>query len=165
MTFAVRKRALAPLLFAPLILATPAWAQRVLAPDAGCALQRGEYVCHWSALQLAWDRAHTVAVQAGPMDRSTLRQLRTLVGTLGKAETTAGQPADLTLMVLPVEPTGISFGPGDHDLATLRVYAPSAGSDRGVLLWVETLRGQGDRPWPAQVHVLIQQFEQRFRHG
>lgn len=153
------------LAFASLLLTACPQAQQTVAPDEGCALQRGEYHCDWSQLRLAFDRAHTVAVRTDPMDRATLRQLHTLVDQLGKTPAMPDQSPDLTFMLVPVEPTGVNLGPGDHDLATLRVYAPVAGSERGALLWVETLRGQGDRPWPAQAHLLIEQFQARFHQS
>ncbi len=149
------------------VLATPtlpcyaAAQQTRVAPDAGCVQHNGGYVCNWSNFKLAFDRARTVAIETGRMERSTAAQLRSLAAALGKTPS-EGASADLTLMVLPAEPTGVNVGPADHDLATLRVYAPSRDSSRGVLLWVETLRGQGDRPWPAEVHALITQFQERF---
>ena len=154
------------------VLATPtlpcyaAAQQTRVAPDAGCVQHNGGYVCNWSNFKLAFDRARTVAIETGRMERSTAAQLRTLVAALGKTPS-EGASADLTLMVLPAEPTGVNVGPADHDLATLRVYAPSGDSSSGdssrrVLLWAETLRGQGARPWPAEVHALITQFQERF---
>lgn len=134
-------------------------AQRPVPPDAGCVQAKGSYTCNWSSFQLALERAHTVGVETGPMDRPTTHQLGQLVDELGKTRASEGQPADLTLLLIPIEPTGVNLGPGDHDLATLRVYAPNESSSRGTLLWAETYRGQGDRPWPAQVHALIAQFE------
>src|SRR5579875_3721925 len=62
-------------------------------------------------------------------------------------------------------PNGVDFGPRDHDLARLEVFAPSSSASQGTLLWAETYRGQGDRPWPAQVHALLTQFQQRFQRG
>lgn len=136
--------------------------QPALAPDAGCVQHKGAYTCNWSSFKLAFDRAHTVSVETGPMDRSTAGQLRTLVGELGKTNVPQAQPADLTMLLIPMEPNGLNYGPGDHDLATLRIYAPGEGSTHGTLLWAETYRGQGDRAWPAQVHALIRQFQERF---
>ena len=158
---------------APVVLAlgsvlnlTPtAFAQQAVAPDAGCMLHKGTYTCNWPSFQQAFDRAHTVALQTGHIDRSTAAQLRKLITELGKTEAPEGQPADLTFTVAPVEPNGVDFGPMDHDLARLEVFAPSSSSSQGTLLWAETYRGQGDRPWPAQVHALLTQFQQRFQRG
>ncbi len=140
----------------------PLTAQGTVAPDGGCVQQKGSYQCNWSSFKLAFERAHTVAVQTGPMDRPTVTQVNTLVAELGKTHVSEGQPADLTMLVIPVDTAGMNIGPMDHELATLRVYAPSGDSPRGTLLWAETYRGQGDRPWPAQVHALITQFQDRF---
>jgi hypothetical protein len=136
--------------------------QAAVAPDAGCVQQKGGYVCNWSSFKTVFDRAHTVALEVSPMDRPTVRQLDTLVSRLGKTRVTEGGSGDLVFLLMPIEPTGVNIGPMDHDLATLRVYAPANGSAHGTLLWAETLRGQGDRPWPAQVHLLLAQFEGRF---
>lgn len=107
---------------------------------------------------MALDRAHTVAIETGHMDRAAAHELRHLVTNMGKLPEPAGSLADLTLRLEPTPPTGIDIGPADHDLATLRIFAPGT-TGTPVLLWVETLRGQGDRPWPAQVHALIEQFQ------
>ncbi len=137
-------------------------AQQAVAPDAGCVLSKGEYVCNWSSFKLRLDRSRTVAIETGPLDRSTAHQIGTLVAELGKQRSPDGQGADLTMVIRPVEPSGVNLGPADHELATLRVYAPGDGAAHGTLLWAETLKGQGDRPWPAQVHALISQFQDHF---
>ncbi len=137
-------------------------AQQTVAPDAGCVQTKGSYQCNWSSFKLAFERARTVAVQTGPMDRPTVHQVNTLIAELGKSPVAEGHLADLTMLVIPVDTAGMNIGPMDHELATLRVYAPSESSPRGTLLWAETYRGQGDRPWPAQVHALIAQFQDRF---
>ena len=137
-------------------------AQQVVAPDAGCVQNKGEYVCNWSSFKLAFERAHTVAVETGAMDRFTAHQVATLATELGKRQVGEEQAADLIMAVRPVEPSGINLGPADHELATLRVYAASQAGGQRTLLWAETLRGQGDRPWPAQVHALLAQFQERF---
>ncbi len=146
----------------PATLAVSAAKQQIVAPDAGCVQQRGSYLCNWSSFKLAFERAHTVAVETGPMDRSTATQVKTLVGELGKAEVASGHSADLTMIVVRSDTAGMNIGPADHELATLRVYAPNENSSRGTLLWAETYRGQGDRPWPSQMHALIEQFQGRF---
>ncbi len=165
----VQKMKSSPAQLAALVLAlTPASfaiharAQQAVAPDAGCVQQKGSYLCNWSSFKLAFERAHTVSVETGSLDRSTATQVRTLVGELGKSEVPAGHPADLTMLVIPVDTAGMNIGPADHELATLRIYAPNESSSRGTLLWAETYRGQGDRPWPSQVHALIEQFQGRF---
>lgn len=157
-----RTRALATLtLTAGLFSAFPMPAQQPVAPDAGCMQRKGEYTCNWSSFKTALDRAHTIAVQTDHLDRSTAAQLRHLIKELGKAPATGGEPADLTFAVNPVPLNGVDYGPGDYDLARLRVTASSP-NGKPILLWAETYRGQGDRPWPAQVQALLSQFQERF---
>lgn len=131
------------------------------APQAGCALVDTAYHCDLTGFHKALASAHSIAIQTQPMDRMTAAQLRRLVTTLGKQLGTNSDRGTLLIALTPVEMTGITIGPGDHDLATLRVYALDDENRRGDLLWAETLRGQGDRPWPAQVHALIEQFQAR----
>ncbi len=133
----------------------------------GCTLRKGVYTCNWEAFRQALQHAQTVAIETQQLDRSTAAQLRRLAQSLGKTVTPApgGEAAarapDLTFLLIPVDAAGIHYGPEDHSLATLRIYAPGPNTTRGPLLWAETLSGQGDRPWPAQVHTLIEQFQDR----
>ncbi len=128
---------------------------------ATCTLDGGIYRCSLPAFQRTLAAARNLSVETQPMDRMAAAQLRRLVGSLGKQLATTDHPADLTVALTPVQMSGVNYGPGDHDLATLRVYTVDAGNQRGDLVWAETLRGQGDRPWPAQVHDLIAQFQSR----
>lgn len=127
---------------------------------AGCTLQKQMYTCNWQAFRSKLDAAHTVAVETQHMDRPTAAQLRRLAEELGKTVTDE-QGADLTFLLIPLEPTGVHIGPGGEPLATLRVYAQGAGTTRGTLLWAETYTAQPDRPWPTTVHALIEQFKER----
>ncbi len=135
--------------------------------NPGCTLQKDIYTCNWETFRQALKHAQTIAVETQPMDRSTAAQLRQLAQSLGKTVTPASggeagaTPPELTFLLIPMDTAGIHYGPEDHSLATLRIYAPGPNTTRGTLLWAETLRGQGDRPWPSQVHTLIQQFQDR----
>lgn len=131
------------------------------AAQPGCVLAAGTYHCDLQSLQGALGKARTVAIETQAMDRQTAAQLRHLVNELGKQPASVNQSADLIFLLTPVQSPGIDYGPGDHDLATLRIYSADSQGGRGGLLWAETLRGQGDRPWPAQVQNLIQQFQGR----
>lgn len=131
------------------------------ADAAGCTLQKDIYTCNWRSFRAALDRAHSVRVETQGLDRSTAAQLRHLAQKLGKQVAADDQPADLTFLLIPIEPTGVDLGPAAHDLATLRIYAPGSGTTRGALLWAETYRGQPDRPWPAIANATIQQFRDR----
>ena len=95
------------------------------------------------------------------MDRFTQAQLNHLVRDLGKTVTAPDQRGDLTLLLIPTETPGIEYGPAGQALATLRIYAPGGDSSRGTLLWAETWTGLPDRPWPAIVHALLDQFQER----
>lgn len=130
------------------------------ASGPGCTLAAQIYTCNWEAFRPALDRAKTVAIETQGVDRFTERQLRELVGKLGKSVASSDEPADLTFLLIPMESTGISIGPAGEPVATLRIYGPGASSSRH-LLWVETLIGHPDRPWPALVHELIEQFRDR----
>ena len=135
------------------------WAQSAIEP--GCTLEKQVYTCNWQAFAQRLDRAKSVAIETQQMDRFTARQLRELVGELGKTVAPEGGPADLTMLLIPMESTGVHIGPAGEPLATLRIYAPLPGAPRGTLLWAETYTGQPDRPWPMTVHALIEQFKDR----
>jgi hypothetical protein len=127
----------------------------------GCTLEKQVYTCNWQAFRSRLDAAHTVAVETQSMDRFTAAQLRKLAGELGKSVVRENGAADLTFLLIPVEPTGIHMGPRGEPLATLRIYAPGPATSRGTLLWAETYTGQPDRPWPVTVHALIEQFQEQ----
>lgn len=127
----------------------------------GCTLTGEVYHCDLHGLQQALRKSQTVAIETQAMDRQTAAQLRHLVNELGKQPATANRPADLIFLLTPIATPGVNYGPSDRDLATLRIYTGDAQGGRGTLVWAETLRGQGDRPWPAQVNGLIEQFQGR----
>lgn len=127
----------------------------------GCTLDKQVYTCDWRAFVEHLNKAHTIAVQTQSMDRFSARQLRELVGELGKSVAPEDQQGDLTFLLIPMQSTGIHIGPAGEPLATLRIYTPLPGNPRGALVWAETYTGQPDRPWPATVHALIEQFHDR----
>ncbi len=133
------------------------------ANEAGCTLEKQLYTCNWDAFVQRLDRAHTVAVETQQLDRFTAKQLRELAGELGKAVAPEDQLGDLTFLLIPMQSTGMHIGPAGEPLATLRIYASSPGTPRGTLLWAETYTGKPDRPWPATVHSLIEQFQDRLQ--
>ena len=136
----------------------PALAQRESAP---CTLDKQVYTCDWQAFVQRLDKAKTVSIETQQIDRSTARQLRELIGELGKSVAPESSQGDLTMLLIPMQSTGIHIGPAGEPLATLRIYAPLPGTPRGTLLWAETYTGQPDRPWPMTVHALIEQFKDR----
>ena len=148
------------------LAATGGAARAQSANDAGCTLEKQVYTCNWPAFVQQLDKAHTVAVETqSSLDRSTAKQLRELAGELGKTVAQEDQLGDLTFLLIPLQSTGVHIGPSGEPLATLRIYASLPGAPRGTLLWAETYSGQPDRPWPAIVHSLIEQFHDRLhRH-
>ena len=132
------------------------------ANEPGCTLEKQVYTCDWASFVQRLNKAHTVAVETESLDRFTVKQLRELVGELGKTVAPEDQLGDLTFLLIPMQSTGVHIGPAGEPLATLRIYAALPGSPRAKLLWAETYTGQPDRPWPATVHALIEQFQNRF---
>jgi hypothetical protein len=131
------------------------------ATEPGCTLDKQIYTCNWQAFLPRLQKAKTVTIQTQQIDRFTARQLRELATDLGKSVAPEGEPGDLTMLLIPIESTGVHIGPAGEALATLRIYAPQPGTPRGTLLWAETYTGQPDRPWPMTVHALIEQFKNR----
>lgn len=131
--------------------------------NAGCTLEKQVYTCDWQAFVHRLNKAQSISIETQSIDRFTARQLRELVGELGKSVSPDAQQGDLTFLLIPLQSTGVHIGPAGEPLATLRVYEPEAAHPRGKLLWAETYTGQPDRPWPATVHALIEQFHDRLQ--
>jgi len=131
------------------------------ANEPGCTLEKQVYTCNWQAFLPRLEKAKTVSIETQQIDRFTARQLRELAGELGKSVAADGEPGDLTMLLVPLESTGVHIGPAGEPLATLRIYAQLPGAPRGTLLWAETYTGQPDRPWPMTVHALVDQFKDR----
>lgn len=129
-------------------------------PASGCTLTGKVYNCDLRVFRRVLRSAQTVTTEVAPQDAPAQKQLDELAEKLHKTVAPKGQ-ADLYLVLLPFDNAGVTFGPADSDLATLRVYARDAEGARGQLLWSEVYRGQADRPWGLIVHALIQQFEER----
>jgi hypothetical protein len=127
----------------------------------GCTLEKQVYTCDWQTFVHRLNKAKSVSIEAHQIDRFTARQMRELVGELGKSVAADGQQGDLTMLLIPIESTGVHIGSAGEPLATLRIYAPLPGAPRGTLLWAETYTGQPDRPWSMTVHALIEQFKDR----
>jgi hypothetical protein len=133
-------------------------------PGSACVLQKDIYQCDWLAFKHDFDAAKTVSVQTETQDEHSDRELRRLARQLGKNVVPHGeQPADLTLLLVPLDKEGIYIGPGDESLGTLRIYTGRTTSDPGTLVWAETYRGAKDIPWPSVEFYLIHQFETRLK--
>jgi hypothetical protein len=124
---------------------------------AACSLEKGYYHCDQAAFARTLKAAWTVAVESRPINLAANKSLRDLVRALNKTETS--EAPDLTFVLIKAPDTGINFGPGDRELASLRIYSRGPNGERGQLIWVETLDGQPDMPWPTVVYDLIQQFK------
>ena len=130
--------------------------------QAGCEQRGDAYVCDWKSFQQTLSRAHTVGVVGDRIERYTAVQLRHLATELGKSEATGEERAGLTFSVEDPPKSGIAYGPMDHPLAELCIYDNRL-EGPNKLVWVETFRGQADRPWQSTVHAVIAQFEERFK--
>jgi hypothetical protein len=134
------------------------------AADTGCVLQKGVYQCDWLAFKHTFAAAKTVSVQTDLQDTHSAQELRKLASHLGKdVVQRSEQPADLTLLLVPMNKEGIYIGPGDENLGTLRVYEGRTPTNPGTLVWAESYRGAKDIPWPSVEFYLIQQFEARLK--
>jgi hypothetical protein len=125
----------------------------------GCGVLNGVTTCNWHAFHHLLNRANIIAVEHGKLDRFTGKQLSELAERLGKTVASPDHPGDLTFIIVPATEHGIDIGPADQPIADLQIYSGPTSS--GQLLWVETFRGDPDRPWPSSVHSVIQQFEAR----
>jgi hypothetical protein len=129
------------------------------ATSPGCGVLNGVTTCNWHAFHHLLNSAHIIAVEHGNIDRFTGKQLAELAERLGKTVASPDRPGDLTFVVVPASEHGIDIGPADQPILELQIY--SGPTSRGQLLWVETFRGDPDRPWPSSVHSVIEQFEAR----
>ena len=143
-------------------MAVGAQGNEAAAQAASCTLVKDTYSCDWGVFKKTLAAAKTVAIRSKPMDPGGDRLLDKLVVALGKeAVTSPEERADLVMVLVPAESSGIFFGPSGRTLATLRIYGRGSLDSRGPLLWAETLDGQPDIPWPSVVYQLVSQFQSR----
>jgi hypothetical protein len=129
-----------------------------------CTLRERVYSCDSAAFRPILQRAATVGISVHNSDGAALAQLTTFVTRkLGKTVSADGAVPDLIFLLIPIEPSGVTFSTGAEMLGTLRVYSVAADGGRGHLLWAETFSGDADVPWPAVVRGLILQFEGHFK--
>jgi hypothetical protein len=127
--------------------------------SVGCGVLDGVTRCNWPAFRVVLASAHTIAVDHNQMDRFTGRQLSELVSRVGKNLAGPNNPGDLTFVIVPSGNHGIDIGPAEKDVLQFEVHSGPASDGR--LLWLETLHGDPERPWAANVHSVIEQFEAR----
>jgi len=143
------------------LFATSAPAQRhpsVQQANVDCTLDGQAHTCNRADLLRLFAEAHTVAVESQPKDHIADAELAALTRKLAKELSTSAS-ADITLRLVRTQPAGVSVGPGDVELATLRVFSTKTGPQDSRLIWVETYRGQPDIPWVAVVRALTSQLQ------
>lgn len=128
------------------------------ASPAACTLAKETYHCDRGAFRQALSAAKVIGVESVPVSRMVSGQLTELVAKIGKTVAGEGAAADLTFSLLKRDLGGVIIGPSGAELATLRVYGPAHGGERGDLIWAEIYTGQPDMQWPAVAHSLIEQF-------
>lgn len=145
---------------AALLLSTaPAFAQKD-APKVDCSVDGRQLTCDRSELLKRFAEARTLALESQPRDHVADVQLASFAKKLGK-QVVPAQPADITVRLVRNVQTGMDMvGSADIELASLRIFSTKNGTEASHLLWVETYRGQQDRPWYATVHSLMAQFQQ-----
>lgn len=123
-----------------------------------CSIEGKRLTCNRMDFLKSFAEARTLALESQPKSRIADQQLASFAQSLGK-QVTPGFPADITLRLVRSPTTGVSIGPGEMELASLRVFATKTGAEASRLLWVETYRGQADMPWGMVVQALLQQFQ------
>jgi hypothetical protein len=129
---------------------------------SACKLADNLYTCNIASFQQILGQAKTAAIETGPVDPAAQTQLKKLFVSLALAEPAAEAPADLTFLLVPVDPRGVAFNTGDTQIAALHVFAHTSGTGRGDLVWAENFTGSEDLPWPIVVNRLILQFKTHF---
>ncbi len=144
-------------------LAAQAFGQAETTLSNGCTLRKDVYTCDVGAFQRVLAGAKTAAVETGPTDALAQDRLKKLVAAAGKTLVGKGEHADVTFLLVPVDPNGVQFTSGETRLATLHVFAarPDA-PGRGDLVWADNYSGTADTQWFAVVSRLISQFEDKF---
>lgn len=129
---------------------------------SACKLVSNQYTCNLASFQQTLGNAKTAAIQTGPVDPAAQSQLTTLIDELKLSSPAPGEPADITFLLVPVDPQSVEFSTGDTQIAALHVFARGSGAGRGDLVWAEQFIGPEDLPWPIVVNRLILQFRTRF---
>ncbi len=124
-----------------------------------CSVDGAQYTCTRADLLRTFAEARTIALESQPTDRLAEGQMRSFARSLTKVVVPGHDSADITLRLVRTQPTGMSVGSFDVDLATLRVFSTVDGRSKGDLLWVERYRGQQDVPWPSIVQALTGQLQ------
>jgi hypothetical protein len=127
----------------------------------GCKVEKEEHFqCNREAFVKRLAEAHVIRTDTGRMDLFAKERTGQLVEKLGKQVAGPDQHADLVFEIDAIDRNGrINVGPGDIPLVRLNVYDPAEGDGNRHLIWVETLDGQPDVPWAADVVELLKRFQ------
>ena len=130
------------------LVAAGGMAQAQTPSEPSCTLEKQVYKCDWQAFVQRLDKSHTVAVETqSSVDRFTAKQLRELAGELGKTVAPEDQLGDLTFLLIPLQSTGVHYGPAGEAIATLRPWGVDVASG------VEASPGKKD---PAKVRAFVE---------
>lgn len=129
--------------------------------EAGCKTEKGTPTCNWYWFRKSLDAAHIVKAEDMDMDRSTGAQFKGPRERARKDRGEAGWDGRPDFYRDAGSLIGRGDWTGDEEILELRV--DEGDSSRGKLIWVETYRGQRDKPWPANVHEAIVQFHNHLK--
>lgn len=127
----------------------------------GCTLDfQDHYRCSLDAFQQRLAAAKTARVDTDRLDLFAHHRVQDLVDSLGKSAAKPEQRPDLVFDLAPVDRSGqINLSTAAVALATLTVYDTSMGTGPRSRIWVETIDGDADTPWPGIVVNLIRKFQ------
>ena len=127
----------------------------------GCTLDfQDHYRCNRDAFQQRLAAAHTARVDTDRLDLFAHTRTQQLVESLGKTVAAPEQRPDLVFDLAPIDRTGqVNLSTAAVALATLTVYDTSLGTGARSRIWVETIDGDADKPWPGIVTDLIRKFQ------
>lgn len=127
----------------------------------GCTLDfQDHYRCNRDAFQARLAAAKTARIDTDRLDLFAHRRMQDLAESLGKTIIAPEQRPDLVFDLAPIDRTGrVDLSPAAVPLATLTVYDTSMGTGPRSRIWVETIDGDADKPWPGIVAELIRKFQ------
>lgn len=131
------------------------------ASRSGCTLDfQDHFRCNRDAFQKRLAAAHTARIDTDRLDLFAHKRTQELVEGLGKTIAAPEQRPDLVFDLAPIDRTGrVNLSSAAVALATLTVYDTSMGIGARSRIWVETIDGDADKPWPGVVTDLIRKFE------
>ncbi len=154
-------RVLAVLLVPGLCTTARAMAQGQPPAPSGCTLDFGDhYKCNRATFQQRLAASRTARIDTDRLDLFAHKHTEELVESLGKTVVAPEQRPDLVFDLAPIDRSGrLDLSPAAVPLATLTVYDTSMGSGARSRIWVETIDGDADKPWPGIVTELLRKFQ------